>query len=108
MQLQTGLWVSRVASQENISDDPSRQRYGIMQRIHAKWVEPRLSKLFCKPETWEALSASFRCKFYGICLRTLRRMIWRQVEIMMPCACVRWDSSQSKHVFALGQNLTHH
>ena len=56
MQLQSGLWVSRVASRENISDDPSRESYEILERMKAKRMEPKLSKLFIKPRTWESIS----------------------------------------------------
>ncbi len=51
-----GLYISRVASKENLADDPSREEYGLMQRIKAEYVEPLLCPLFAAAQTWQALS----------------------------------------------------
>ena len=34
------LWITRVASKDNISDSPSREDYGLMQALEAKFVAP--------------------------------------------------------------------
>ena len=51
-----GLFISRVASKDNISDEPSREKYDLMKRLNAVRVEPRLSSEFREAQTWEALS----------------------------------------------------
>ena len=51
-----GLLVSRVASKENLSDDPSREKYDLLQKLEATWVEPRLDRCFKEAQTWESLS----------------------------------------------------
>lgn len=50
-----GLYVSRVASKENIADDPSRERYGLVKRMRAKWVQPHLLRRFHEPAAWESV-----------------------------------------------------
>ena len=52
----TGIYVSRVASEENVSDEPSRERYQLLKRIKATFAEPKLSWRFRDPQCWEALS----------------------------------------------------
>ena len=52
----THVWVERVGTDDNISDLPSRESYGLMYEFGAEWREPRLSNLFsggqCCPE-WD-------------------------------------------------------
>ena len=59
-QLQLGLWISRVPSKENISDDPSRERYDLLAKLGASWVAPRLDAFFASSQSWESLSVSVR------------------------------------------------
>ena len=56
LELGMGLFVSRVASKENLSDDPSREKYDLLQKLKAVWVEPHLDKQFRAPQAWESLS----------------------------------------------------
>ena len=39
------LWIERVASNDNISDSPSRFEYEIMDDLEAEWCEPVWGKL---------------------------------------------------------------
>ena len=50
-----GLYVSRVASKENIADDPSRERDGLGERMRVKWVSPRLLQRFPAPGAWDSV-----------------------------------------------------
>ena len=54
--LGTGVYVSRVASDENLADLPSREEYGLLARLGAVRVEPFLDDKFNDPGSWEALS----------------------------------------------------
>jgi len=55
LELQIGLYVSRVPTKENIADDPSRERYSLLKKLGAVWKEPALHERFRDPSTWEAL-----------------------------------------------------
>jgi hypothetical protein len=50
-----GLYVSRVASKDNIADDPSRERYGLVARMGAKRMPPQLLRRFHEPAAWESV-----------------------------------------------------
>ena len=56
LKLQASLWVERVPSSENISDPPSRESYKLMERVGARFVAPKLDRIFEEPHTWEALA----------------------------------------------------
>ena len=47
-----GLWIERVGSHDNISDEPSRESYELLEAVGAKWEEPRLPKNICHPQKW--------------------------------------------------------
>ena len=49
------LRVDRVPSKENLSDDPSRERYSLLESIRAVWVKPWLHPSFEHPKAWESL-----------------------------------------------------
>ena len=36
----TRVWITRVASDDNISDEPSREEYGLMSMLGARWRPP--------------------------------------------------------------------
>ena len=40
------IWIERVASEENISDLPSRESYDLMTELGATWREPTVASLF--------------------------------------------------------------
>ena len=50
------LPVSKVPTKENMSDDPSREKYNLLEKLGAIHVRPRLSQLFRQAQTWSALS----------------------------------------------------
>ena len=50
------IWVQRVPTDDNIADLPSREKYGLLERIGAVHTEPFLGPEFWHPEAWEALS----------------------------------------------------
>jgi hypothetical protein len=56
LELECGLFVSRVASKENIADDPSRERYSLVKGMGMKFVRPMLHKRFVDAQGWDALS----------------------------------------------------
>ena len=56
LELECGLFVSRVASKENIADDPSRERYSLVKGMGMKFVRPMLHKRFEDAQGWDALS----------------------------------------------------
>ena len=43
------LWIERVASADNIADDPSREDYEAMKEIGARWVRPRMPSNMWRP-----------------------------------------------------------
>ena len=51
-----GLWVERVASGEDIADEPSREDSRALQSIGAKWVPPTLPEQLWQPQRWAQLS----------------------------------------------------
>ena len=55
LKLQIGLYVSRVPSKDNLSDDPSRERYTLMKALKAERIDPVIHKMFKQAQTWEAL-----------------------------------------------------
>ena len=76
VQLDTGVWIQRVPTKDNISDLPSRwppfesascgaacvaciahrEEYQLMRRIKAERVDPMLDLAFLEAQTWESLS----------------------------------------------------
>ena len=56
LQLQMGLWISRVPSKDNISDDPSRECYSLLKKLNAVWVAPKLCDIFKQPQSCCSLS----------------------------------------------------
>ena len=40
------LWVERVPSHDNISDDPSRECYSLMESVGAIWRKPVLAAVY--------------------------------------------------------------
>ena len=56
LELGLGLYVSRVPTHENLSDNPSREEYDVLRRMKAVYVEPHLSHHFRRALSWEALS----------------------------------------------------
>jgi hypothetical protein len=59
LQLRIGLWLERVPSKDNISDDPSREKYELLERLRAINVPARLFESFGSSQTWQVLSRSF-------------------------------------------------
>ena len=68
MELEIGLYVSRVPTKENIADDPSRERYCLLQRINAEHVEPALHARFTDPSAWDALRLQVESQVLGACV----------------------------------------
>ena len=58
LQLGTGLWISRVPSKDNISDDPSREKYDLLKKCKAIRVRPCLDPVFSSSQSWDSLSIS--------------------------------------------------
>ena len=56
LELGLGLYVSRVPTHEHISDKPSREDYGVLERMGAVRVRPHLSHHFRQALAREALS----------------------------------------------------
>ena len=52
------LYVSRVPTKENIADDPSRERYWLLDQMGAQAVEPKLDARFRHPDAWESVRIS--------------------------------------------------
>ncbi len=64
--------VDRVPSKVNLADDPSRERYGLLQQYpNCVRVRPWLHPMFTRPRAWESL-ATVECKL-------LRRASAREV-----------------------------
>ena len=40
------IWIERVPSDDNISDLPSRESYGLMTELGAKWRAPVMAHIF--------------------------------------------------------------
>jgi len=56
LELGIGMFVSRVPTHENLSDNPSREEYQVLRDMGAVEVNPHLSAHFRKAMSWEALS----------------------------------------------------
>ena len=56
MEWSVGLFISRVPSEDNLSDDPSREKYNLLHALKAIHVEPWLCPSFAAAQTWQALS----------------------------------------------------
>ena len=57
-QMSAGMTVLRVASKQNLSDDPSRERYSLLDRVGAVKVPPVLDGRFLNAQAWESLSVT--------------------------------------------------
>ena len=56
-QMNTGMFVVRVPSKENLAVDPSRERYGLLAGMpNAKEVAPVLDRRFYDAQDWASLS----------------------------------------------------
>ena len=49
-----GFWIERIPTDDNISDLPSRESYGLMRAMGAVWVAPKLDEAFREPCIWES------------------------------------------------------
>ena len=49
------LWVERVASEDNVSDLPSRMEYKVMRLLKAEWRAPQLATLFMGNQCFQTL-----------------------------------------------------
>ena len=56
MAMKTQAYISRVLTEANIADDPSRESYTLLKAIGVRCVETRLDERFWNPTAWEALS----------------------------------------------------
>ena len=56
LRLKAGLFVSRVPTKENLADDPSREKYDLLERMGVMRCEPRLDAAYVAPQAWAALS----------------------------------------------------
>ena len=45
--------MSRVPTEENIADCPSRHSYDLLEKMGAEWIEPKLDPAFLKKESWD-------------------------------------------------------
>jgi len=54
-----GAWVERVGSHDNISDDPSREEYGLLTQHGATWHKPRIPKGIDRPRRWASWDFQF-------------------------------------------------
>ena len=57
LQLDLGLYISRVPTKENIADNPSREDYDTLVRMNARWAEPVLDTRFERADAWTALAS---------------------------------------------------
>ena len=60
LELNLGLFVGRVPTKDNIADDPSRERYGLLQRMGAIEIKPFLHPSFVASQAWVSLSVVMR------------------------------------------------
>ena len=77
MELGCSLRIERVPTKDNLSDDPSRERYGLMEKLQAgsprrglsrpaqplcklqaKWVKPALYERFKDAQSWNSLGVT--------------------------------------------------
>ena len=54
--LGAGMTVLRVGSKQNLSDDPSRERYGLLDKIGATKIPPVLDECFLDAQAWDSLA----------------------------------------------------
>ena len=55
-ELNVEMWVERVPTKENLADEPSRERYALLEYMGARSIEPVLDDVFLEAQTWRALS----------------------------------------------------
>ena len=60
-QLNTGVWVERVPTEENLADLPSRECYALLEKLGAVRVEPILANIFAEAQAWSSLSIKDMC-----------------------------------------------
>ena len=53
------LYIARVASAENIADEPSRHKYDSLERMGAVWRSPTLPSQLWRPESWADMEISY-------------------------------------------------
>ena len=53
------LWVQRVASDDNIADEPSRGKNSALAEINAQWVSPELPSQIWHPDQWTGIALEF-------------------------------------------------
>lgn len=64
LELDANMYVVRVASKENLADDPSRERYILLQRMAAELgveveaVDPVLDLRFAAAQSWDSLAVT--------------------------------------------------
>ena len=56
LELEMGLWISRVPSEDNIADDPSREEYEVLRALKAVRIEPRMHPKFLEFKAWDVIS----------------------------------------------------
>ena len=56
IELNMHMYVGRVPTKDNISDDPSRERYVLLDRVKAIRLAPWLHPTFASAQSWAALS----------------------------------------------------
>ena len=50
----TGIWICRVPSEDNIADEPSRGEFSTLKKLYSVWKNPVLSDVLGNPDKWEA------------------------------------------------------
>ena len=50
--LRAALWVERVASDDNIADDPSREEYSLLEAVQGTFVAPIVPEQVWDPASW--------------------------------------------------------
>ena len=71
LRLEAGMFVKRVASKENLADDPSRERYALLRRMREQGntvlaVPPRLDPVFEDAQAWKSLSTTAHAQLKGL------------------------------------------
>ena len=56
-----GLFVSRVPTDDNIADDPSREDYELLKVLGATQIDPRMHPRFLEYRSWESISIRSSC-----------------------------------------------
>ena len=77
IELGISIYVDRVASKDNIADDPSRERYELLRALGAKWLRPKMHERFMSAQDWDSLSLC--CT-----LRTARQCEQPVVDLIEP------------------------